>query len=217
MESMFENSRFNSPINTSADGNCWNVSNVRTMHKMFSGSRKFNQDIGNWNTSNVTDMAFMFYDARKFNQDINNWDVSNVIDMTSMFASIIIRPDDAEEMSFDKPINNWEFNPNVITTNMFNNATKFKMNKNNYIYNYSDALVNAIPLLKWNPTRKKLLQLYALQSALQNTNIGSIDEPQRPAQLPIYEAVASYADYMGGKSLRKRKPRKKRNTTHKRH
>lgn len=62
----------------------WDVSNVKSMHKMFFES-DFNGDISKWNTSNVIDMSEMFYKS-KFNGDISKWNVSKVEKMGSMFA-----------------------------------------------------------------------------------------------------------------------------------
>ena len=64
----------------------WNVSNVRDMEQMFYGAKSFNQDISNWNVSNVTTMKHMFYGAESFKQDISKWDLSNVEDIELMDA-----------------------------------------------------------------------------------------------------------------------------------
>jgi surface protein len=62
----------------------WDVSNVTSMHKMFSVS-KFNGNISQWDVSSVQDMSCMFHNS-KFNGDISQWDVSSVQDMSYMFS-----------------------------------------------------------------------------------------------------------------------------------
>ena len=71
----------------------WDVSNAKSMHKMFYWSEKLESvgDISKWNVSKVTDMAFMFYDCESFNQDISKWDVSNVTDAINMFEKCLIK------------------------------------------------------------------------------------------------------------------------------
>ena len=76
----------------------WDVSNVKDMEDMFSGSSSFNQDIGSWDVSNVKNMSGMFSGATLFNQDIGSWDVSNVNRMNSMFDSAT---------SFNQDLSNW--------------------------------------------------------------------------------------------------------------
>ena len=72
MSSLFAGaSSFNQPLNN------WNVSNVKTMNRMF-GKSSFNQPLNNWNVSKVKDMEEMFEDAKSFNQPLNKWNVSNV-------------------------------------------------------------------------------------------------------------------------------------------
>ncbi len=56
----------------------WDVSNVTTMERMFSGASSFNQDIGGWDVSNVIKINGMFLEAESFNQDLSNWNVSKV-------------------------------------------------------------------------------------------------------------------------------------------
>ena len=69
----------------------WNVSSVTDMQNMFACFKKFNQDISGWDVSNVTNMAFMFYGCESFNQDISGWDVSNVTDAINMFENCPIK------------------------------------------------------------------------------------------------------------------------------
>ena len=64
--------------------NC-DISSVTNMSQMFAFCRKFNQDISKWDVSSVKDMSHMFYGCTYFNQDISSWDVSNVTGMSYMF------------------------------------------------------------------------------------------------------------------------------------
>lgn len=100
----------------------WNVSNARSMFKMFYGT-EFNNDISNWNVSKVEDMTKMF-GFSKFKGDISKWDVSNVKDMSGMFSYSV----------FNNDISNWNVS-NVINMNgMFLNSdfngdiSKWKIN-----------------------------------------------------------------------------------------
>jgi hypothetical protein len=57
----------------------WDVSAVKDMSYMCSGTKEFNQNINNscWDVSAVTPTDFMFDLAASFDQNINNsWDVS---------------------------------------------------------------------------------------------------------------------------------------------
>lgn len=62
----------------------WDVSNVKTMEKMFMYS-KFNGDLSKWDISNVEDMYGMFEMAYFNNDSISNWNISNVKDTDEMF------------------------------------------------------------------------------------------------------------------------------------
>lgn len=61
----------------------WDVSNVKTMEKMFSGS-KFNGDISKWDVSNVISMKEMF-DGSYFKQNIKDWKISPKCDTTNIW------------------------------------------------------------------------------------------------------------------------------------
>ncbi len=50
--------------------NCWDVSSVTDMSRMFKGASKFGQNISTWTVSNVTNMAGMFQDAEAFNRNL---------------------------------------------------------------------------------------------------------------------------------------------------
>ncbi len=95
MSSMFNGC---SSLNTPANMNTWNTSNVTNMSSMFYYTTNFNQPIGNWNTINVTDMSNMFGGALNFNQPIGNWNTSNVTNMYGMFGGA---------SNFNQPIGNW--------------------------------------------------------------------------------------------------------------
>ena len=46
----------------------------------------FNADISNWDVSNVRSMERMFFRAFDFNQPLNSWNTSKVFTMESMFG-----------------------------------------------------------------------------------------------------------------------------------
>ena len=99
IESMFEGSSFNNPLNTwdrllpdiSSLSSGINV--LLNMKKAFASTTAFNQDLSNWKTGSVLDMNSTFFNARAFNNGdpvlISTkplpWDTSNVRDMRGLF------------------------------------------------------------------------------------------------------------------------------------
>jgi surface protein len=73
---------------TNLDVSSWNVSNVKDMSNMFSGTSSLtNLDVSSWNVSNVKDMSNMFSGTSSLtNLDVSSWNVSNVKDMSNMFS-----------------------------------------------------------------------------------------------------------------------------------
>lgn len=94
----------------------WDTSSVTSMGSMFNDSRAFNQDIGSWNTVLVTTMDFMFYRANDFNADIGLWNTSKVTSMASMFE---------RASSFNQPIGLWNTAKVTSMHLMFSRATAF--------------------------------------------------------------------------------------------
>ena len=119
------------------DITCWDVSNAKSMHRMFSMCKELESigDLLKWNVSNVTDMSYMFYMCRSlkqnlssldvsnvanmsyafffcesFNQDISSWNVSSVNNMNSMFAYCKI---------FNQDISDWDVSNVENMTEMF--------------------------------------------------------------------------------------------------
>ena len=90
----------------------WDVSNVKSMNKMFYWCKELESvgDISKWNVSKVTDMQSMFAYCKIFNQDISCWDVSNVTNMTRMFY---------ECESFNQNISKWDVSNVTYAINMF--------------------------------------------------------------------------------------------------
>lgn len=78
-----ENIRYLNP-----DISKWDVSNVKSMERMFHFAFEFNQDISGWNVSNVESVYNMFYCANAFDCDISGWDVSNVNEYFGFLGNI---------------------------------------------------------------------------------------------------------------------------------
>ncbi|OIP85186.1 MAG: hypothetical protein AUK44_00360 [Porphyromonadaceae bacterium CG2_30_38_12] len=129
--------------------NLWDVSNVTSMNRMFSGNESFNQSLNNWDVSSVTDMYKMFYGAMAFNRPLNNWVVSNVTNMSSMFYG-------AE--SFNQALNNWDVSKVTRMRSMFRGAESFNQPLIDWIVsgvtNMSNMFEGAMtfnqPLNNWN-------------------------------------------------------------------
>ncbi len=94
----------------------WNLSSVTDTSSMFYHAENFNQNIAKWDVSSVTDMSFMFSFCSKFNQDISQWDVSSVEDMRLMFWSAKM---------FNQDISNWNVSSLKKMRGIFNEATNF--------------------------------------------------------------------------------------------
>ncbi|MDD3263750.1 MAG: BspA family leucine-rich repeat surface protein [Candidatus Nanoarchaeia archaeon] len=110
------------------DISLWNVSNVRSMLRMFSGASSFNQDISSWNVGNVTNMDAMFNVASSFNQPLDSWDVSNVNSMSYMFNVA---------SSFNQPLDSWDVSNVNSMSAMFQGASSFNQPLN--IWNVSNV------------------------------------------------------------------------------
>lgn len=63
----------------------WDVSNCKTMDRMFSYSEFNNDSICNWNISNLIRTDYMFANSI-FNQDLSKWNVSKLNFLEGMFA-----------------------------------------------------------------------------------------------------------------------------------
>ena len=113
----------------------WDVSNVKTMHGMFSCCYELKSvgDISSWNVSNVTDMAYMFYDCKLFNQDLSGWNVSNVTDMSFMFNYCA---------SFNQDLSSWDVSSVTNMNAMFRGCKSF--NKDISKWNVSKVSNNNI-------------------------------------------------------------------------
>ncbi len=105
-----------SSLNSPANMNTWNTSNIINMEYMFYDATNFNQPIGNWNTSNVNNMSWMFWRTNNFNQPIGNWNTSNVTNLYAMFAFA---------SNFNQPIGNWNTSNVTSMTGMFGYAANF--------------------------------------------------------------------------------------------
>lgn len=147
MESMFrECSKLNSPANIDT----WNTSNVTNMKNLFLKAYKFKQPIGNWNTNNVTNMSGMFSFALAFNQPIGNWNTSNVTDMSDMFRG---------DWIFNQPIGNWNTSNVTNMSGMFGGGLYSSFNQpignwnTSNVTNMSEMFYRALfnqPIGNWN-------------------------------------------------------------------
>jgi hypothetical protein len=99
--------------------NLWDVSLVTSMSAMFSDANSFNGALSSWDVSSVSDMSYMFERANNFNQDIGNWNVANVVNMISMFKEAII---------FNQNIGYWDVDSVIYMDHLFQEARAFNQN-----------------------------------------------------------------------------------------
>ena len=116
MKNIFNYSLYNGDISS------WDVSNVTSMHEMFSNAKEFNQDIGKWNVSNVVFMTRMFEEAKNFNQDIGNWNIGNVDYMNGIFFGAT---------NFNQNISNWNLEKVKSCEHILYGTKAFKIKYNN--------------------------------------------------------------------------------------
>ena len=93
----------------------WDVSNVKSMRRMFYVCEELESvgNISNLNVSKVTDMSFMFGDCESFNQDLSSWNVSSVTNMYGMFLNCKF---------FNQDISKWDVSKVRYKINMFDNC-----------------------------------------------------------------------------------------------
>ncbi|MDX2190292.1 MAG: BspA family leucine-rich repeat surface protein [Bacteroidota bacterium] len=136
-------------LNSPANINSWNTSNVKNMSGLFYLSPAFNQNISSWNIANVTNTGGMFYGADSFIQDIRGWNTSNVKDMNNMFAF-----NDA----FNQSIGGWNTSNVTNMNRMFWGASVFNQN-----------------LSGWNTSKVTDMMLLFAQTSAYNQNIENWD------------------------------------------
>ena len=107
------------------DISLWDVSNVKSMHKMFYCCKELKSvgDISEWNVSSVTDMSVIFYYCENFNQNISKLNVSNVTNMRSMFALC---------ESFNQDLSGWDVSSVNDMSFMFYKCKKFNQDISNW-------------------------------------------------------------------------------------
>ena len=93
----------------------WNVSNAKSMCRMFYGCYELESigDISKWDVSNVTDMKYMFCGCKNFNKGISDWDVSSVTNMYGMFLNCKF---------FNQDISKWDVSKVRFKYRMFYNC-----------------------------------------------------------------------------------------------
>lgn len=102
--------KYGSPIGT------WCISNVTSLHELFSGKSSFNEDLNQWDTSSVTSLYQTFLFASNFNQDLNQWNTSSV---TSLQGTFRYAP------NFDGHISDWDTSSVTTLYQTFSLASNF--------------------------------------------------------------------------------------------
>ncbi|MCB9033303.1 MAG: BspA family leucine-rich repeat surface protein [Chitinophagales bacterium] len=160
-------SMFSNCTNFDANINHWDVSNVTNMSYMFSRADAFNQPLNNWNVSSVIDLSGMFYNAIAFNQPLNNWDVSSVTDMSYIFNNATL---------FNQPLNNWNVSNVTNMSFMFNNASEFNQSLNTWnVSNVTEMIwmlnYSGLDILNYDAT----LIGWEAQTVQNNVSLGAIN------------------------------------------
>jgi hypothetical protein len=105
-DSMFEGTVSFTDASGSLGG--WDVSNVRSMSRMFASSA-FQGDISQWSVRQVIDFSFMFEFATQFDGDLSGWETSMAQDMGWMFRGAV---------RFNSPLNGFDVWDVTSMTNM---------------------------------------------------------------------------------------------------
>lgn len=107
---IFKYSTLNEPLNH------WDVSNARTVERMFYGARNMNQNLTPWNVEKVRNFRHMFAEATSFAGEVSTWNVSNAVDMDGMFDQAV---------SFQGDVSAWKVDRVRNMHAMFRGAVQF--------------------------------------------------------------------------------------------
>jgi len=112
---------FNAPLNNWGDGRLDVVTN---MSSMFSGCKKFNQDLSSWgpHLGQVTNMCRMFWECREFNQNLSSWGGPHLEQVTNMYGMF------RGCSNFDGTLESWNVSKVENMKYMFQNCMQFSGN-----------------------------------------------------------------------------------------
>ncbi|GMI48778.1 hypothetical protein TrCOL_g3997 [Triparma columacea] len=94
----------------------WDVTEVTSFRKLFSGAKEFNSNLSLWNTSNCTNMQSMFNGCYAFNSDISLWNTLNCTKMNGMFKGC---------SAFNSDISSWNTSKCTNMSSMFKGCSAF--------------------------------------------------------------------------------------------
>ena len=96
----------------------WDVSNVKTMKRLFWNCENLDCDLSGWDVSNVEEMTGMFTNCFMFKgEGLEHWNVSKVEYMSGMFYNCI---------KLDSNLANWDVSNVIMTRYMFWRCKNFK-------------------------------------------------------------------------------------------
>lgn len=180
-------------VNTSlsADISSWDVSNVKSMDRMFMGASSFNGDLSNWDVSSVRNMQAMFYRASSFNGDISSWDVSRVTNMKSIFT---------EAKSFNGNINEWDISSINNMYGMFMDAISFNQNLNNWdvsnVTNMNSMFFGAKSfnrdISNWNVSNVTNMKTMFAKATSFNNDLNSWDVSNVTSMMSMFRGASSF-------------------------
>lgn len=115
---VFQNCKSLSSVNISG----WNVSNARSLEKMFSGCNNITSvgDLSSWITNNATSTEYMFNGCNKLQSiDLSGWNTSNVATMRDMFNN-------CQKLTSVGDISGWDVSSCANFKEMFNVCLKLE-------------------------------------------------------------------------------------------
>lgn len=128
--------------------NNWDVSTINDISGLFLGARVFNRPLDTWNTAAVTDMSETFYSAQAFNEPLDNWNTASVVNMSQMFWAA---------SSFNQNINNWDVSQVTDMSGTFRSTGNFDFPLNNWNVSNVTTMSNMFnnsdfnqPIANWN-------------------------------------------------------------------
>ena len=159
------------------------ITNLKTLERMFSLTDAFNRDIGGWDTSNAESMEWMFYRARAFNQYIGDWDTSKVTKMDQMFDAAPVFNQDIstkEVTRDDRSYIAWDTSSVTNMAKMFGEASAFDQD-----------------IGDWDTSNVERMERMFYRARAFNQNIGNWDTSSVTHMDGVFEGASAFDQDIG--------------------